>query len=110
MKKQKRPSPLEVLRKSIPNIAQDVPEERDSPFSTGATQLAWCPLQKEAVGIGMCGDVQCERCRLIEEHFPERRWLCTVCAEGKPVAHYYAVGACEECGFESPCLLLVPAA
>jgi len=71
-------------------------KERDEPI-----HQTYCPLAE-----GLCSDVQCEKCSLIEEAYPEGVWVCTVCADLVQLRPFYGDGECFFCGHESGFLAL----
>lgn len=84
----------------------DVPTEMAVP-STPA-KLAFCPLRKEATGVGMCDEVTCRDCPILRVRIEDAitRWCCSGCTTGRKVEAYYADGNCEDCGDYSIVLVL----
>jgi hypothetical protein len=82
------------------------------PEGSGEAEIAWafCPLLKEATGVGTCGDVDCAKCihmdRHLREHHPDHIWVCSTCTAELRVLPYWAGGECECCGFASSVLML----
>jgi hypothetical protein len=74
---------------------------------------AYCPVRHQYEGVKMCADLDCGNCPLLArelgERAPDYAWACSTCTGGFKVHNppFWADGACESCGRESPVLMLV---
>ena len=98
-----------LLKEAVKDLLEPPADVPTSP--SGSTQPAdgvYCPLLHEEEDRAFCGYVDCGRCPLIEDLIEEVHalWLCSRCSETMASLGYWADGRCQECGFESPCLLL----
>ena len=71
-----------------PPTVPDARKAENEPIHT-----AYCPLAEK-----LCSNVECEKCGILEETFPEGFWVCTECAQGLQTVPYYGNTSCALCG------------
>lgn len=96
--------------------------ETELEFPDGLVALAYCTVMAHdsLCRFGhltdelqaTCDNVDCRTCnllgRLLEFHVPEPRWVCSDCTSSYEFhPGFWADGACDDCGRESPVLQLV---